>query len=112
MRAGQLKHQVTLQSPETTRDAVGEQTLSFSTVATVPASITPIGGREQFFAAQRHASTTHLIQLRYSSQVAALDATWRILFGSRVFSIDAPPRNVDEADVMFELQCTEGLRES
>lgn len=112
MRAGTLRHTVTLQSPQTTRDAVGEQTLSFTTVASVPASIAPISGREQFYAAQRQASTTHILRIRYSSQVAAIDATWRVLFGSRVFSIDAPPRNVDERNEMIELQCTEGLRES
>lgn len=112
MRAGLLKHRLTLQSPQTTRDAVGEQTLSFTTVATVPAEVAPISGREQFLASQRQASTTHVIRIRYSPQVANLDATWRLMLGTRIFAIDAPPRNIDEADVMLELQCTEGLRES
>ena len=112
MQAGKLKHQITLQSPQTTRDAVGEQVLSFTDVVTVPAEVTPISGREQFMAAQRQASTTHVVRIRYSSQVSAMDASWRIMLGARVFVLDAPPRNIDEADVMLELQCTEGLREA
>ena len=112
MRAGNLRHQITLQSPQTTRDSVGEQTLAFTTVATVPAEVSPISGREQFLAAQRQASTTHLVTIRYSPDVASLNATWRVLFGTRVFSIDAPPRNIDERNIMLELQCTEGLRDA
>ncbi len=112
MRAGLMRERITLQSPQTTRDSVGEQVLSFTTVVTVPAEIRPISGREQLLAAQRQASTTHFVSLRYSPQVAAMDATWRILFGARVFTIDAPPRNVGELNVTLELQCTEGLRDA
>jgi len=113
MRAGLLRERVTLQSPQTTRDSVGEQTLSFTTVvSSIPAEVTPIAGREQFLAAQRQAGTTHIVRMRYSRQVAALDATWRILLGSRVFVIDAPPRNIGERNETLELQCSEGLREA
>jgi SPP1 family predicted phage head-tail adaptor len=112
MRAGKLRHRVTLQSPTGSRDAVGERVTTWTNVAEdVPAEIEPISGREQFLAAQRQATTSHIVRLRYASMWAAMDASWRVLFGSRVFTIDAPPKNVGESDVELILQCTEGERQ-
>lgn len=112
MRAGTLRHRVTLQSPAGSRDAVGERVTTWTSVATnVPADIKPISGREQFLAAQRQATTSHIVCLRYAALWAALDASWRVLFGSRVFTIDAPPKNLGERNLEIELQCTEGDRQ-
>lgn len=111
MRGGKLSHRVTLQSPTGSRDAVGERVTTWTSVATgVPADIEPITGREQVLAAQREATTSHIVRIRYASTWAALDASWRVLFGSRVFTIDAPPKNIGERNWEFVLQCTEGER--
>lgn len=111
MQAGRLRHSVTLQSPSGTRDAVGERATTWADVATVPADVSPLSGREEFLAAQRQASTTHKLTLRYSSQIAAIDASWRVQYGSRIFTIDEPPRNTDERGREIILMCTEGKRQ-
>jgi len=112
MRAGTLVHRITLQSPAGSRDAVGERVTTWTDVASdIPASVEPISGREEFLAAQRQGTTSHIVRLRCESPWSAMDASWRVLFGSRVFTIDAPPRNVNEAGRELILTCTEGDRQ-
>lgn len=111
MQAGQLRHSVILQRPGGTRDVVGARNTTWTDVATVRAAVEPLSGREEFLAAQREASTTHKVTLRYASALAGMDATWRVKFGERVFVIDAPPRDVLERRRTIELMCTEGLRD-
>lgn len=102
---------VILQSPGGVRDAVGERTTTWTDVADIFAQIDPLSGREEYLAAQRQASTTHRIKIRYSSEIAAIDASWRFLWGARVFTIDEPPRNVGEKNDHLEMMCTEGPRQ-
>lgn len=109
MKAGLLRHQVTLQSPAGARDAVGERITTWTDVATVWARIQPLSARELFAAAQAHAATTHRVTIRHSIDVAAIDAAWRVQFGSRVFVVDGV-RNIDERNREIELLCTEGLK--
>ena len=111
MRAGRLRQKVILQQPAGSQDAVGERTTTWSDIATVRASIEPIRANEQFAASQQQASITHKIQIRYSSDVSAIDGSWRVKFGTRIFTIDGPARNMGERDRTLELLCTEGLRE-
>ncbi len=108
MRAGTLRNIVTVQAPGGARDAVGDVVTSWTDVANVPASIEPLTGREAMIAAQKQSSTTHRITIRYSSDVAALAASWRILWGARAFDI-TERRNLDERNRTLELICTEGL---
>lgn len=111
MRAGTLRHTVTLQSPGGTKDAFGSRLTTWDDVADVPASVEPISGREQFLAAQRQATTSHIVTIRYGDTWSDIDATWRIKFGARVFTIDAPPRNTEERNKEIILTCTEGPRQ-
>lgn len=114
MRAGKLRHRVTIQSPTSataTRDALGERITDWTTVASsVPAAVEPMAGREAFLAAQRQSTATHTVRLRYESTWSAMDASWRILFGSRVLVLDGPPRNPDERNAELILTCIEGDR--
>lgn len=110
MKFCKLQHSIILQSPGGIRDAVGERVTTWTNVATVFASINPLTVRESFEAEQVQSSVTHKIIIRYDSAIAAIDHSWRILFGVRVFIIDGV-RNIDEANEMFQLKCTEGLRE-
>lgn len=113
IEAGKLRHIVTVQRPSGTRmrDAVGAKRAVFDDVAVVHASIEPLSGREEFFAAQRQASTTHKIRVRYAQEIAAMDATWRIKFNQRTFTLDEPPRNTDEMNAELVIMATEGPRE-
>lgn len=110
MRSGTLRHRITLQSPAGSRDAVGERTTTWTDVATVFASVNPLSVRELLAAGQTQSEVSHRVRLRYSAALSALDASWRILFGSRVLVIHGV-RNIDEHKREFELMCSEGLRE-
>lgn len=110
MRAGRLDQRVILQSPAGSRDAVGERTTTWTNVATVWASIGPLSVRDLLAAGQTQSEVTHRVRIRHSSTVAAIDASWRVLFGARILVIQGV-RNIDERDVEIELLCSEGLRE-
>lgn len=113
MRAGHLRHRVTIRKPDPSRSAgtAGQLVPTFITVASnVPAGIEPLNGREEVIAAHRGAETTHMVTLRYSSDLAAMDATWSFLFGSRVLTLDGPPINVGERNRELKCACSEGLR--
>lgn len=111
MRAGLLDKRVALQSPGGSRDAVGERTTTWTTVATVWAQIEPLSAKEQIAAAQARGSLTHRILIRYSTTVAAVTHAWRVVYGSRIFTVDGPARNLHEGNRYLELLCTEGLAE-
>ena len=110
MKFCKLKHSIILQSPGGNRDSVGERVTTWTNVATVFASINPLTIRESFEAEQVQSSVTHKVVIRYDTAIAAVDHSWRILFGTRIFIIDGV-RNILEENEMFELKCTEGLRE-
>lgn len=110
MRAGNLRHRVVLQSPDGSRDAVGERTTTWTDVATVWASVNPLTVRELLAAGQVQSEVSHRVRIRHSAAVAAIDASWRVLFGARVLVIQGV-RNIEEAGVEIELLCSEGLRE-
>ena len=110
MRSGSLRHRVTLQSPAGSRDAVGERTTTWTNMATVWASVNPLSVRELLAAGQIQSEVSHRVRLRYADALAALDASWRVLFGSRVLVIQGV-RNIDERQREFELMCSEGIRD-
>lgn len=110
MRAGTLRHRVILQSPAGSRDAVGERTTTWTNVATVWASVGPLTARELIAAGQPMSEVSHRVRVRHSATIAALDGSWRVLFGSRVLVIQGV-RNIDERDREYELLCSEGVRE-
>lgn len=111
MRGGQLRHSVILQSPAGSRDSVGERTTTWVDVDTVRASIEPVTASERYIDPQIVGSITHRVRIRYGSEIGAIDGTWRVLFGTRVFTINGPPRDIREKHHSMELLCTEGLRE-
>jgi len=79
MRAGRLRERVQLQQRADTRDATGDVVKAWSTVATVRAAIEPLSGRE-FFQAEQVASNVRVrIVVRYSSDLAAIDSSWRVV---------------------------------
>lgn len=110
MRAGSLSNRVTLQRPGGSRDAHGERTTTWTDVAVVYARIRSLSVREAEMAGQRQVATSHAIEIRYSSVVAAMDASWRVKFGTRTFAIDGI-LNAEERNVMLTIYCTEGLRD-
>ena len=46
MRAGELRHRIDIKVPTTTRDSVGSEVVSWTTLRTVWAAIWPLRGKE------------------------------------------------------------------
>ncbi len=66
MRAGRLRHRVQIQERvETTRDEHGGISPTWSTIATVSASVEPLRGRELFEAQQVQERTTIRVRMRH-----------------------------------------------
>ena len=85
MRAGRLRHRVTLQSPAQSRDAIGAPVTRWIDVATVWAAVEPLTVRELAIFAQTTALASHKVTIRSYS---TLKPDWRITFGDRAFEIE------------------------
>jgi SPP1 family predicted phage head-tail adaptor len=106
---GRLDKRITLQKRTTTLDDFGQQAHVWSEVATVWASIHPIGGRERLRAFAVESTLTHTVAVRYRRDFmppTEVDA-WRIAYGDRIFNITAA-RDVEEAHRWIVFDCTEG----
>ena len=104
MRAGQLRHRVTIQSRSTTPDTYGQPALTWTDWQDVSASIAPLAGREAITADAVQSSITHRIRLRY---LEGLTVAHRIVFGSRIFDIQSVA-DISERNREMEVFATEG----
>lgn len=84
MRAGQLRHRITIQECTEPRDSAGSTTEHWSDVATLWGSIEPLKGREYFEAQQVNADVEIRIRTRYK---AGIIPKMRVIHGSRHFNI-------------------------
>lgn len=103
MRAGQLRHQVAVQSRTLTSDGMGGQTESWETKYTVYAGIWPVSARERVQAGQMETTITHRLRLRYQ---AGITTAMRVVFDGRTFEI-VSIINPDERNISLDLLCTE-----
>ena len=70
MRAGELRHRVSIQAPVETQNTYGEPEISWSDIATgVQASIEPLRGREFFTARQEVGEVIARIKIRWRNDV-------------------------------------------
>lgn len=104
MRAGALRHNVTIQQLTEADDNQGGYTSTWTTFATAAATVAPVKGEEMLEHKKLESTITHKIFIRYISGVTA---KMRIVFGSRTFEIVGAPRNFDERDVYLEIMATE-----
>ena len=111
MRAGRLRHRITLQQPTRTQNSMGEPVVSWSDVATVWAAVEPIKGSERLAADQLQAELDTRIVIRWSSDVSAISAAWRCVFGSVIYNIAAPPVNRGQLNKDIELMCKSGVND-
>jgi SPP1 family predicted phage head-tail adaptor len=84
VRAGKLRHSVTIKSASASRDEFGGSTDSWSTTEAIYVSIDPLTGRELEVARQVHGEAVCRIGMRYTTNAVI---TNRIAFGSRTFEI-------------------------
>lgn len=104
MRAGQLRHRVTIQQlGPVTRDAMGGEIATWNTYAELYAAVEPLEGRELFSAQQVAAEISHRVRIRYHAGVVP---KMRVLFGSRVFDIQSA-MSIEERGRETHLYCRE-----
>jgi len=104
MRAGRLRHRLSLQSP-THANTVGTITTTWGTVATIWGSIEPLRvfNREFYSSAVINAEISATIIIRYTADI---EPDYRIVFETRIFEI-MWIINVDEKDKEMQLMVKE-----
>lgn len=107
MQAGSLRKRITLQARSTSQDGLGQQVTTWADVATVWASIEPMGGRELMLAQAIKSESTHKVQTRY---LAGVNAAMRIKYGERIFNIQNV-NDENERHRMLIISCSEGLND-
>jgi SPP1 family predicted phage head-tail adaptor len=103
MRAGQLRHRVTLQSQQLADDLAGGDDVSFRNVATLWANVSTSGGREFFEAKKLVPELTHQVEIRYRADVTP---GMRFVLRNSVLRIHAAP-DPDERRTRLLCMCTE-----
>lgn len=103
MRAGKLRHRLSVQKPVETRNAYGEPVPSWETFATVWGSVEPLRGREMWAAKEKEARIDVRIRTRYLSDVTA---KMRIIHGSHTYEI-VSIIDIEMAHKELQLMCYE-----
>jgi SPP1 family predicted phage head-tail adaptor len=103
MRAGRLRHRVTIQEYTESQNTYGEVTKSWVDFATVWAAMEPARGREFWESQQINAETTSTVVLRY---LAGVKPEMRVLYDGRVFQI-LSVINPDERNRELQLRVKE-----
>lgn len=107
MRAGKLRHKVTIQAPGLTQDPVsGEMLPGWTDFASIWASIEPLSARD-FIAAQANQSEiTARIVIRYREGILP---TMRILHRGRVYAIQGVLSDAKSGLEYLTLPVSEGV---
>lgn len=103
MKAGTLRHRVTLQRLVSAQGASGDLAQSWADVTTVYAAVEPLSGREYWQAQQVAAETSIRVRIRYRQGV---EPTMRVLYGSRILEILGIV-DLEERHVELQLMCRE-----
>ena len=104
MRAGELRHRVTLQKPTKSRDSFNEMAaVSYSDVDTVWAAVEWRNGRRYLEASQLNSEVQGVVRIRYRTDVKA---DWRLKYGPRYLQI-LSMSNTYERDRELQLNCKE-----
>lgn len=105
MKAGRLRHRVTIQKATVTQDGSGQPVETWSNMEDIYAQVEQVSGRELVLAKQVSPDTTHLITIRYALHV---DSIKRVKFGSRVFNV-LNVNHIENRQRTIELLCREVL---
>ena len=104
MRAGKLRHRITLQSRTLLQNGLGENEETFNTYAAMWAEVIPTGGKERDFHSQIYAEASYKIITRKWYDISETDI---ILFKNKRLQIVAPPINIGERNYAMEIYCKE-----
>ena len=86
MQAGRLRHRLAIRQPTISRNEVGEEIITWATLATVWGRIEALRGEEQLAANQLTAEIVARATLRYRADVST---DMRIQYDSSEYDIDA-----------------------
>ena len=103
--AGSLRHRVQLQTGSSVADGFGQTKMTWSTDATMWASISSIVLTESFQMENFTSKVTHEICIRYSAALV-VQVGKRIIYGSHVYLIQAID-NAMAMNVFLRMQCLE-----
>lgn len=84
MRAGRLRHTLTIEQPSDAQGSGGDITTTWSTYASVRGELNAVRGGEEFRGHQVHAEADSRLEIRY---LAGVTPKMRVTFGSRVFDV-------------------------
>lgn len=111
MKAGDLRHRITIEQPTETQSESGDVTQTWSELATVWAGIVPVGGSESWRAQQANPLLSHQITIRW---LAGVTSKMRVKYEdpkndtTRYFGIDAVV-TTDERREEIRLLCVEDV---
>lgn len=106
--AGRLDQRITLQRRVPATTPAGEQTYTWSDLASVWAEANPTRGREFFAAAQLQCEAPMAFRIRWR---ADLDRTMRVLWRGQPYDIAAEPVETRGARDELWLHCFGGVRD-
>ena len=108
MRAGALRHTISIQESTETSDGLGGFSTTWSDktgMGSVPAAIWPLSAKESLDALKLELQVTHKIRIRYRSGITAKN---RVKFGTRTFNIISLI-NRDERSVSLDILALEDV---
>lgn len=108
INAGDLRERITLQSPPTGRDSLGQRSGAWVDESTVWAAAWPLSSRELLAAGQIQSEVTVRFRIRYRAGVLP---SWRVLWRGVPHAIVGDPIDVQGRQVVLDLMCTAGIRD-
>ena len=103
MRAGTLKHRISIQQKIQTSDDMGGYTETWEDLYSVWAAIWPLSGKEYLASGRKEGEVTHRIRIRYRDGILP---SHRVKYGSRIFDIRVG-LNHEEQNKYLDLMCIE-----
>ena len=104
MRAGRLRHSVTIERQSSAQDAYGQRMETWTTLATKRAAIEPLNGDEYFTSKGENTEVEARIRLRYDSAIADLSSSDRVNHDGIIYDIISVI-NPSESGKEFLLMC-------
>lgn len=94
MRAGDRRHMIVIKSPVKTQDGYGEETTTYTALATVRASVFAMSSREAFYAQQERGEVVYEFRFLNAPPASSVNETCIIEYGGLKFDIE-PPLTLD-----------------
>lgn len=106
MRAGDLRHRITIQAQNSTTAnpfCSSDGNGNWTTVAKMWAQISPITGKEVYQVGSQNMKVSHKITIRYPGQKVTISAGYRVLYKSHVYQLQTGLINPDERNIELQL---------